>query len=414
MQEPHCRYAVGSIKTTLQKPGMLPDIEENKPSIAYSNACFLPQNYTTYGNSTRISESPRTKREVTLAAVVLISILMGALVASIIETQMISYNRMINKKLEELENKFTLQFNQIENQVSELQTQQIELAKAIATLSRITANLANRQQRFETYILAFNEQLLKQQIVTTRRSIENRKLILSQNAHETQRAIKEYNSRKLILQALKTLKHIPTLKNDTIYRNRIQNGIIQNTEIYKIIRSSEQNLTRWRLKHPLITRNQSLRIKQFNEMRAILKKESNYAQDIKILQELATITVKPIEIIEFTNEYEPSLFPGADMGQGISSVIKTVSDTGIKVLEIGTTLVKDVVDKGLNVISEPIKIVIITASVIGGIILLLIAYKYLHKNKKTHAEINLTKSIHVYPHIWKHHDVYYKEIKPIY
>jgi len=61
---------------------------------------------------------------------------------------MISYNRMMNKKLEELESKFTLQFNQIENQVSELQTQQIELAKAIATLARVTADLANRQHRF--------------------------------------------------------------------------------------------------------------------------------------------------------------------------------------------------------------------------------------------------------------------------
>ena len=109
-----------------------------------------------------------------------------------------------------MEDKFTFQLNQVEDQVSELQVQQLELAKAIATLSRITANLANRQQRFETYILAFNEQLLKQQIATTRRSIENRKLILSQNAHETQMAIKEYNSRKLILQALKNLKTIPS------------------------------------------------------------------------------------------------------------------------------------------------------------------------------------------------------------
>ena len=100
-----------------------------------------------------------------------------------------------------------------------------------------------RQHRFETYILAFNEQLLKQQIVTTRRSIENRKLILSRNAYETQIALKEYNSRKLILQTLKTLKNIPSLKNDTIYRNQILNGVIQNTEIYKIIKQGEHNLT---------------------------------------------------------------------------------------------------------------------------------------------------------------------------
>ena len=149
----------------------------------------------------------------------------------------------------------------------------------------------------------------------------------------------------MILQTSKTLKNIPALKNDTIYRNRIQHGIIQNTEIYKLIKNSEQNITQWRQKHPLIIRNQSVRVKQFEDMKAILKKENRYDQNVKILQELATITVKPIEIIEFTNEYEPILFPGADMGQGISNVIKTASDTGIRVLETGTTLVKDVVSR---------------------------------------------------------------------
>ena len=160
-------------------------------------------------------------------------------------------------------------------------------------ISQESADLTNRQRRFETYILAFNEQLLKQQIMTTRRSIENRKLNLSQNAHETQRALKEYNSRKSILQTLKTLKNIPAQKNDTIYRNRIQQGIIQNTEIYKIIKNNEQNMTQWRQKHPLIIRNQSVRVKQLDDMKAILKKEDSYDQNIKILQELATITVKP-------------------------------------------------------------------------------------------------------------------------
>jgi len=326
---------------------------------------------------------------------------------------MLPYNEMINKKLEDLEDKFTLQINQVENQVSELQVQQLELAKAIAKLSRITANLANRQQRFETYILAFNEQLLKQQIVTTRRSIENRKLILSRNAHETQMAIKEYNARKLILQALKNLKNISSLRNDTVYRNQIQNGIIHNTEIYRIIKKDEQNLTRWNTNHPLKVRNQSQRIDQFHEKRKILQKENKYSENIKILQEWATITIKPIEIIEFTNKYDPILFLGADMGLGISSVIKSASDTGIKALEAGTTLVKDVVDKGLNVLSEPIKIVIITARIIGGMILLLIPYKYLHKEKYEPANINLTTAVHSHTHIWKHHDTYYKEMKSI-
>jgi len=77
-------------------------------------------------------------------------------------------------KLEDLESKSTLQLNQVEDQVSERQVQQVELAKAIATLSRITANSANRQQRFENNILTFNRQPLQKQIVTTKRSIENR------------------------------------------------------------------------------------------------------------------------------------------------------------------------------------------------------------------------------------------------
>jgi len=128
-----------------------------------------------------------------------------------------TYNDMLNKKSEDLKSQFTLQLNQVKDQVTELQTQQLEFATVIATLSRVTAKLANRQQRFENFMFSFNRQLLEQQITTTRRSIENRKLILSQNARQTQRSIEEYNSRKLILQALNRLKNILFLRNDTIY-----------------------------------------------------------------------------------------------------------------------------------------------------------------------------------------------------
>jgi len=78
---------------------------------------------------------------VTLAVVALISVLVGALVASIIQVQMKTYNDMVNDKLEDLENRFTLHLNQVEDQVTELQAQQLELANAIATLSRVTDNL---------------------------------------------------------------------------------------------------------------------------------------------------------------------------------------------------------------------------------------------------------------------------------
>jgi len=342
-KEPQCKYAVGSIQTALQKPGIIPDIEKNKPLIAYSNACFLPQNYTIYGNATRIDENPRTRREVTVAIVLLISVIMGALVAGIIEAQMKTYNDRINKKLRDLKNKFTSQLNQIENQVTELQAQQIELTRAIAKLSRITANIANRQQRFETYILAFNRQLLQQQIVIARRSIENRKLILSRNAYETQRAIQEYNSRKLILQTLKRLQTIPSLRNDTVYRNQIQQGFIYNTEIYRIIKADHENMTQWMKEHPLVISNQSIRIKQFDNIQKNLRDKNTYAKDTEILKQLTEITVKPIQHINFTNQYEPIPFPGIDVGQGICGVINSIGDAGVKILDIGSDLVKDVV-----------------------------------------------------------------------
>jgi len=83
----------------MQKPGILPDLKNDKPSIAYANACFLPNNYTRYGNVTQIQDTPRTKREVTLAIVALISVLVGALVASVIQVQMKTYNDMVNAGL---------------------------------------------------------------------------------------------------------------------------------------------------------------------------------------------------------------------------------------------------------------------------------------------------------------------------
>jgi len=52
---------------------------------------------------------------------------------------------MSNDKFEELKSQFMLQLNQVKDQVTDLQTQQLELANVITTLSRVTANLANRQ-----------------------------------------------------------------------------------------------------------------------------------------------------------------------------------------------------------------------------------------------------------------------------
>jgi len=84
-------------------------------------------------------------------------------------------------------------------------------------------------------MFSFNRPLLEEQIMATRRFIENRKLIFCQIAQETQRSIDEYNPRKLSLQALKTSKNIPSLRNDTFYRNQIVERIIHNTKMYRLI-----------------------------------------------------------------------------------------------------------------------------------------------------------------------------------
>ena len=76
-----------------------------------------------------------------------------------------------------MENKFTKQLNQIEKQIAKLQEQELKLANALVNLARITDNLANRQQRFENLMISCSQQLMEQQTITTRRSIEDRKLI---------------------------------------------------------------------------------------------------------------------------------------------------------------------------------------------------------------------------------------------
>jgi len=162
----------------MQKAGIIQDIKQNKPAIAYANACFPPSNCTTHGNVTDIHTERREKRELTLAVVALISVLVGAFVASVIQYQLKSYNDILHDKLQKMESKFTKQLNQVENQYTKLQEQELKLANALANLARITANLANRQQQFESLMMSYSQQLMEQQII-------DRKLIMSENTRQT-------------------------------------------------------------------------------------------------------------------------------------------------------------------------------------------------------------------------------------
>jgi len=70
-------------------------------------------------------ETPRTKREVTLTVVILISVVVDALVGSMIQVQMKTYNDILNGKFKDLKNRSKLQLHQVKDQVTELQTQQL-------------------------------------------------------------------------------------------------------------------------------------------------------------------------------------------------------------------------------------------------------------------------------------------------
>jgi len=63
------------------------------------------------------------------------------------------------------------------------------------------------------------------------------------------------------------------------------------------------------------------------------KQQNDQSHDIKLLEKLAVITVRPIKFIEFTNNFDPIPFPGVDVGQGISGLIRDVSATGLAVLD---------------------------------------------------------------------------------
>jgi len=89
--------------------------------------------------------------------------------------------------------------------------------------------------------------------------------------------------------------------------------------------------------------------------------------------------------------------------------MKDVSDAGASILDQGSRLIENVVDQGINALSEPIKIIIIAASTIGGTILLLIVHKYSRTKEDENTNVNMAVNLQLHPHIWKENDKYYKK-----
>ena len=107
------------------------------------------------------------------------------------------------------------------------------------------------------------------------------------------------------------------------------------------------------------------------------KQKFDLTQELEDLQDIVEMTIKPVEIYNFTY-FVPITVPELgieDFNEGIGNVIQLGSDQVDKRVD----LVTNVVDKEIGLVSEPIKILIVAASIVGGIILLFAGIMILRK-----------------------------------
>jgi len=51
-----CKYATGPLSLSMNRLGVIPDLKENAPAIAYGDLCFLHKNYTLNGETRTITQ----------------------------------------------------------------------------------------------------------------------------------------------------------------------------------------------------------------------------------------------------------------------------------------------------------------------------------------------------------------------
>jgi len=154
--------------------------------------------------------------------------------------------------------------------------------------------------------------------------------------------------------------------HDLLESNSQRNLI--NTEVYRIINQSQANVSIWDKQHPIKQINAEQQRKNLEESFERHKQNFDLTQDLKDLREIVEMTIKPLEVYNFTYHFVPKTVPELgieDLNEGISNVIQFGSD----IVDKAADLMTNVVDKGVGLISEPIKIIIIAASIVGGIIL---------------------------------------------
>jgi len=119
--------------------------------------------------------------------------------------------------------------------------------------------------------------------------------------------------------------------------------------------------------------------KNFEESFKRHKQNFDLPQHLEDLQDLLVeMTIKPVEVYNFTYHFDPIAVPELgieDLNEGMGNAIQFRSD----IVDKGADLITNVVDNGVGLVSEPIKIIIIAASIVGGIILLFAGIMILRK-----------------------------------
>jgi len=147
-----CKYATGPLSLSMDTLGVIPDLKENAPAIAYGDLCFLHRNYTLNGGTRTITRVTRDGGAFLIFSLV-IGGLMGIALMGTFQNQIRKFSDEINERLEKIKKDFTEQINIIEDQISEINERELQLTRAINRLAEITTHIVENRKTFKIYNL---------------------------------------------------------------------------------------------------------------------------------------------------------------------------------------------------------------------------------------------------------------------
>jgi len=151
-----CKYATGPLSLSMDTLGVIPDLKENSPAIAYGDLCFLHRNYTLNGGTRTITRVTRDGGAFLIFSLV-IGGLMGIALMGTFQNQIRKFSDEINERLEKIKKDFTEKINIIEDQISEINERELQLTRAINRLAEITTHIGRKQEDFQNLQFAVDK-----------------------------------------------------------------------------------------------------------------------------------------------------------------------------------------------------------------------------------------------------------------